>query len=328
MPGYRCKLQQLAGEHCQSIQVDFSDGICFEILTYGGIIRQMLVPDFQGKRENVILSLPDLASYRRDSHYIGCLVGRYASRIAGASFELDGHRYQLSNNEGNNHLHGGYQGFGKVIWKLTDIDERPGEVELVLEHLSPDGQEGYPGDLKLESRYLFRPSGLEIRWTARCDVATIYNPTHHSYFNLSGDPSRQIDDHELQLGASAYLLADDELLPIGDRDQDEFCDGKSRLLNKSVLDRAYLLKSNLAHSAILNHKSSGRSLRLKTDRSCLQVYTGDYLDGSGFASRSGICLEPQAPPNSPNSVFKSEVIVKPDLPLECHCSYEFGLSSR
>ena len=328
MSGYRCEIQQLAGESCQSIQVDFSDGICFEVLSYGGIIRQILVPDSQGKRGNVVLSLADQASYRGDRHYIGSLIGRCANRIAGASFELQGRRHLLSANEGSNHLHGGHRGFGKVDWELVGIDERPEEVELVLEHLSPDGEEGYPGDLKLETSFLLRPSSIEIRWTAHCDEAAIYNPTHHSYFNLSGDPSRRIDDHNLQLEASAYLPVDDELIPTGKQSQDDFCTGKRSPLHKSVLDRAYLLKSGVAHNAILNHERSGRSLLLKTDRSCLQVYTGDYLEGSGFAPRSGICLEPQAPPNSPNSEFKSEVIVEPGSSYESRCSYEFGFPSR
>ena len=309
-----------------------SSGVRAEIMSFGATLGTLHTPDRHGRLENIVLGFDALEPYLAGTPYFGATVGRYANRIAGARFELDGQSYALTANNGRNHLHGGATGFDKVLWSADALTD-----SVKFAHVSPDGDEGYPGMLWVEVIYrLSDDSVLSIEYRATSDKPTPVNLTHHSYFNLSGQALRPITDHELMIDADRFTPTDAEQIPPGeirdvggtpfafrtphaisaridaDDEQLRFGEGYDHnfVLNKPE-PRA------LTRAAVLSDATSGRVLELWTTEPGLQFYSGNQLDGSltgahgSFERRTGLCLEPQHFPNSPNERRFPSTILRP-----------------
>jgi len=301
-----------------------ANGMRVGILDYGGTVKEIFAPDRNGDFANVSLGFDNLNDYREKSPYFGCITGRYANRIAGGKFSLDGKEYQLATNNGPNHLHGGDRGFDKYVWNTRVLETGTG-VEFT--RTSPDGEEGYPGNLKCKVRYILTDENeLIVEYEARTDKATVINLTNHTYFNLAGEGSETILEHELRLPGDKFVSTDKTNIPtqiapvqgtpldfrsftkIGKRigsshEQIEFGKG---------YDHTWLVSGNknkegLNHAATLRDPSTGRVLEIHTDQPGIQFYSGNYLDGTitghggkPYPLRSGLCLETQVFPDSPN----------------------------
>ena len=292
------------------------------VLEYGATIRDIIVKDRDGEKANVTLGFSNLEDYLEKSPYFGCIAGRYANRIALGKFTLDGVDYQLATNNEPNHLHGGDKGFDKRVWVGRPLE---GGLGVSLSYRSPDGEEGYPGALTSTVVYsLSEDDKLSIEIKAVTDKATVVNLTNHTYFNLAGEGEPTILDHVLTLPGTSIVATDSTNIPtsiqpvagtpfdfryptlIGSR-----IDGNHpQLISGKGYDHTWVVppaKEGLAHAATLKDSSSGRVLKLHTDQPGVQFYSGNYLDGSlvgpngqSYPLRSGLCLEPQVFPDSPN----------------------------
>ncbi|MCX6896369.1 MAG: galactose mutarotase, partial [Verrucomicrobia bacterium] len=186
------------------------------IMTYGGIVQSLKVPDRNGKLEDIVLGYDDLAGYIKETPYFGALVGRYGNRIGGAKFVLEGKTYKLAGNNHGNSLHGGKKGFDKVVWQVAEAEVEDHGPELELTYLSPDGEEGFPGNLKVKAEYtLTDDNELKVEFTAKTDKPTVVNLTHHSYFNLRGQGNGDILGHVVQINADKTTPVDKGLIPTG-----------------------------------------------------------------------------------------------------------------
>jgi len=291
----------------------------------------MLVPAADGPPVDVVLGCDTLAGYLGTHPYFGATCGRMGNRIAGGTFELDGRQYTLAKNNGANHLHGGLVGFDKKLWKATPrLSDRGPAVDF--EVVSPAGDEGYPGTLTARVTYTLTPDGeLWVEMSATTDAPTIVNMAHHSYWNLAGQSSGSIHDHELSIAADSYLPVDATSIPTGafarvagtpfdfrpERSAaatlgaaitclPATSDGK----NPGGIDHNYIIRGwrpdgSLRSVAVLRDPASGRTLELLSDQPGIQVYTCNYLDGSvkgkggvPYAKQSAVCLETQKYPDS------------------------------
>ncbi len=311
------------------------NGMTVEVITYGGIITKWTAPDKNGNFENIVLGYDSLAQYVKGSPYFGALIGRYGNRIAKGKFSIDGEEYTLATNDGPNHLHGGVLGFDKVIWTANEIQTEHGAA-LKLTYLSKDKEEGYPGNLKTTVIYeLTKDNALEVSYEATTDKATVVNLSQHSYFNLSGDFSQNILDHELMIEADAFLPVDATLIPIGEIRpvlDTPFDFRKPKLIGKDIeMENDQLIKGKgYDHCWVLNeeetlrrvasayHAPSGRLLEVSTDEPAIQFYCGNFLDGTlpapnggTYGHRSGFCLETQHYPDAPNQTDFPSVLLKP-----------------
>lgn len=310
------------------------NGIQMKVITYGGIITSLRVPDREGQVEDIVLGYDDLASYLRSSPYFGAIIGRYGNRIAKGKFRLDGKEYQLATNDMGNHLHGGNKGFDKVVWHAEPTEVADG-TGLKLTYTSPDMEEGYPGNLDVEVVYeLLDDNSLRFEYTATTDKATVINLTNHTYYNLSS-MKENILGHELQLNASRYLPVDSTLIPLGiDSVKETPFDftrpkaiGKdidvtnTQLTNGKGYDHCWVLdggEDTLRLAAALYEPKSGRSMKIYTTEPAIQFYSGNFLDGSNvgkngvpYAYRTGLCLETEHYPDSPNRPDFPNVILRP-----------------
>ena len=291
-----------------------------QIITYGGIIQSLKVPDKNGKAADVVLGFDTLDEYvKGNKGFFGALIGRYGNRIAGGKFVLDGKTYQVPLNDGPNALHGGPQGFDKVVWEGKEI---PHGVELT--YVSPDGDMGFPGKLTTVVRYTLVGKDLKIDYSATTDKDTVLNLTNHSYFNLAGAGNGDILKNEVKINASRYTPVDATLIPTGELASvggtpfdfrkptavGARIDGDNDQLKKGHgYDHNWVLDSTgkMAEAAEVYEPSSGRVLQVITDQPGVQFYTGNFLDGSitgkggkVYGHRSGLCLETQHFPDSPN----------------------------
>ncbi len=315
--------------------------ITVEILTYGGIVRRVLMPDRHGAVANVVLGRPTLADYLTDnSPYLGALVGRYANRIGGGAFVLDGVRYQLDRNEGSTTLHGGSRGFESAVWEVLDGAVEDGPPLVRLRHVSPAGEMGFPGTLTTTATYALRADGtLAIELDATTDAPTVVSLTSHGYWNLAGEGSGTIDGHVLCIHADHHTPIDEALIPTGTVEPVAWTDLDFRRpseIGARPLEANYVLEAagsgRLAHAADLSAPGSGRRLSLWTSAPGLQVYSADKLDGSlggttgtPLVARSGLALEPQSFPDSPNRPrFPSTELYPGDT---YHWAAEFHLST-
>lgn len=315
-----------------------SQGMEVSITNYGGIITAIKVPDRQGALADVVLGFDSLAPYLQEHPYFGAIVGRYGNRIAAGAFELDGVKYQLATNNGKNHLHGGINGFDKQIWQATPRKDAS-SVALSLSRLSPDGEEGYPGNLLAGVEYTLNDNNeLHILYSARTDKATVVNLTNHSYFNLSGDPSQNIHDHEMTLFADSYVPVDEGLIPTGSLkvlNGDAFDFRKAKPIGRDLeledtqlkvaggYDHCWVLTKttgpdSLQLAARVLEPRSGRVLEVLTTEPGIQFYTGNFLDGSlkgkngvAYGHRAGFCLETEHFPDSPNQPAFPSTVLKP-----------------
>ena len=285
-------------------------GIQAEILDYGVTIRTLVVPDRSGKPVDVVLGYDTLEDYVSNDGYLGATVGRFANRIGGAAFTLNGKDYQLAANDGVNHLHGGLVGFDKRVWKA---EETAGGMVFFL--TSPDGEEGYPGTLQVRVTVSLQENGLELRYHAETDQDTVLNLTNHSYFNLDG--SGAIYDHLLMLQAQTFNLNDNGCLPTGElvpvegtamdfrtaRPIGEAVDsGEPCVKCSGGYDSNFLLSGNPA--AVAKSEKTGIVMTVTTDQPGVQFYSGNFLTprsgkgGARYDRRSGFCLETQHYPDS------------------------------
>ncbi|MFJ3121726.1 aldose epimerase family protein [Streptomyces sp. NPDC086993] len=285
------------------------DGTRVRVLTYGGIVQSVEVPDRDGARAGVALGLPDLAGYETfTGPYFGALVGRYANRIGGARFELDGRTHRLTPNEGRNQVHGGARGFDKRVWRAREV---AGGVELSL--VSEDGEEGFPGRLAVSAAYTLDEGGaLRITYRATTDAPTVLNLTNHTYWNLAGDGSGSALGQVLRIAAGRITPADADSLPTG-----AFLpvagtrfDFREPVPVGAGYDHNFVLDGT-GPAAELYDAASGRVLTVTTTEPGLQLYTADHFDGRPFGPCAGIALETQHFPDSPNRPEFPSTVLRP-----------------
>jgi len=319
------------GRPVERVSLRAANGFEARIMTYGAALQSLIVPDAQGRCDDVVLGHDDLAGYLGKRRFFGATVGRYANRIANARFVLDGEVVELAANDGPHALHGGLDGFDRQLWQIADI-EGGAEPSVTFAYVSADGEQEYPARLDVRVTYrLTGPAELSLGFTARADRPTIVNLTNHSYFNLEGAASgADILDHRLTVAADRFLAIDPGAIPlpeppravagtpfdfrtastVGARIRHD----DAQLRHGRGYDHNFCLGAvrELRFAARLEAPRSGRILELSTDQPGLQVYSGNYLDGSIRGKRGrlyrqsdGICLEPQIWPDAPN---------RPDFP--------------
>ena len=323
-----------------------------KIITYGGIVVSLKVPDRNGKLEDVVLGYDNLAGYlKNNGPYLGALIGRYGNRIAKGKFSLNGNEYQLAQNNGENHLHGGVRGFDKVVWTGRPRPLKSGiGVALELTYLSKDGEEGYPGNLSVKVVYVLTDTNeLRIYYSATTDKPTIVNLTHHSYFNLGGQGNGDILKHKLFINANQFTPTDAGSIPTGelrkvvgtpfdftrataigtriDQDDEQLKFGRG-------YDHNFVLNKNgksLTLAARAFEPTSGRVMEVFTTEPGLQFYTGNFLDGTItgkdgkiYKQHYGFCLEAQHFPDSPNKPAFPSVVLTPGRRYAQTTIYKFA----
>ncbi|MGW8060750.1 aldose epimerase family protein [Streptomyces ziwulingensis] len=305
-------------------------GVRVRVLSYGGIVQTAEVPDRDGAAADVVLGFGDLDGYlTHPGPYLGALVGRYANRIAGGRFTLDGRTYALARNNGPNSLHGGERGFDRHVWDVEPVGD--GGYGVRLSRVSPDGEEGFPGRLEMSVTYTLEESGaLRIGYEAVTDAPTVLNPTNHSYFNLGGADSGHAGGHELRLAASRFTPVDADLIPTGppeDVTDTRFDFRRARKVG-SGYDHNFVLDKGVTDTAVevaeLYDPASGRVLTVATTEPGLQLYTADHLD-EPFAPGDGIALETQHFPDSPNRPDFPGTVLRPGEVFRSETVYGFSV---
>ena len=337
-----------SGDVVEAYTLSNDAGASAEILTLGGIVRTLCVPDREGRVSDVVLGFKDLGAYLAGHPYFGAVVGRIAGRVSGGNLSIDGRPYALACNDGPNHLHGGRCGFDKRLWTAAPVPGCRGGSTLRLSYSSPDGEEGYPGGIRVSVTYTMTAANEFVFETeALSDQATPLSLAQHSYFNIAGEGSGPVLGHEVQILSGEYVPADG-LLTLSDRRERVSGRGvdltRPRLLGEALpgLPKAhgdlYLLRSpgeapprvpSLA--ARVTEARSGRVLEVLTDESCLQLYTGVALDGrlvgkSGrpYGPHAGLCLECQGYPNASGVGGFGDILVRPGRPQRRRTVYAFS----
>lgn len=321
-----------------------------QITNYGGIVVSLKVPDRRGRLGDVVLGYDTLDAYVRNNPYFGCLVGRYGNRIGKGEFRLNGQVYRLARNNGPNHLHGGVRGFDKVVWEAHPVMTEAGPA-LELRYTSPDGEEGYPGNLDVTATYtLTHDNALRLDFRATTDKPTLCNLTHHSYFNLAGAGSGTILNHRVMIAADRFTPVDATLIPTGelrrvagtpfdfrrpwrigariDRKDQQLAFGKGYdhnwVLNKPL--------GKLGLAARVYEPTTGRVMEVLTTEPGMQFYTGNFLDGTlrgkggkVYRHRGGFCMEPQHYPDSPNKPHFPSTVLKPGQVYRNTIIYRFSV---
>ena len=312
------------------------NGLQAQITNYGGVLVALKIPDARGHLGDIVLGYDDPTGYAQDSFFIGALIGRYANRIARGKFPLAGVEYQLAQNNGVNHQHGGPRGFYKVLWQARELRRADG-VALQLSYFSKDGEEGYPGNLSVTVTYnLTDANELRIEYAATTDKETIVNLTNHSYFNLQGAGSGNILQHVLRINAGRFTPVDETLIPTGDLKKVEgtpFDFARPTAIGTRINgdDEQLRFGKGYDHNFVLNKKDkelslaaevyeplSGRAMQMWTTEPGVQFYTGNFLDnihgkeGQVYHQRDGFCLEAQHFPDSPNRPSFPSSVLKPN----------------
>lgn len=321
-----------------------------KIINYGATVVSLTAPDRSGKYADVVLGYDSLDGYVNGSSYFGAIVGRYANRIAKGKFNLNGKSYQLSVNEGENQLHGGKIGFNKVLWAAETLKSKLGPA-VKLTYVSPNGDQGYPGKVTLHVTYtLTNNNELKINYEGTTDKTTILNPSHHSYFNLTGNFSNTILNHQLNINADSYTPIDKEFIPTGKIDKVENTPldfRKPAAIGERINDNFEQLKIARGYDFnwVLNNyngkvrevadayePTTGRYMQVFTDQPGLQFYSGNFLDGktigkngAAYQFRTGFCLEAQHYPDSPNEPKWYSVVLKPGQVYRQTTIYKFSV---
>lgn len=336
------------GREVHQYTLENRSGTVAQVIDYGATVTSLKVPDRNGRMNDVVLGYDSLQGYMEGTAYFGAIVGRYGNRIGKGRFSLDGKDYQLTINDGENHLHGGKIGFNKVLWEA-----KPGgadEASLLLQYTSRDGEEGYPGTVTLKVTYTLTDNNeLRIDYDGTTDKATVLNPTQHSYFNLSGSFENAILDHLLMIDADGITPVDKGLIPTGqiadvaDTPMDfrrpmaigaHIDDRNEQLAFGKGYDHNWVLKGSagkVRKVAELYEAGSGRMMTVFTDQPGLQFYSGNFLDGSAigkngvsYKHRSGLCLETQAFPDTPNKPQFPQVTLRPGQTYRQTTIYQFS----
>ena len=326
-------------------------GLSLTAITLGGIVTRLWVPDRAGRLANVVLGFDALQDYVDRSPHFGTIVGRYANRIAGASLPLDGQIHTLSRNDGPNCLHGGARGFGTRLWEAVHAGPTDdGGLALQMHYTSADGEEGFPGELRVQVRYtLGADQSWRIDYEAQTDGPTVVNLTHHAYFNLAGGGTALA--HRLTIHGSRYTQVDADLVPVGLADvaqtpfdfrQPTLIDLRVRdpdpqLLRARGYDHCWWLDDSLAdaqalrRAARLEDPASGRWMEVSTREPTLQFYSGNFLDGTlaGAGGRlirqgDGVCLETQHAPDSPHQPGWPSTVLRPGHSYHSATVHRFG----
>jgi aldose 1-epimerase len=326
-------------------------GLRAHIITYGGTLVRLEVPDRNGVSANVVLSLASLGAYIGQESYLCALIGRFANRIGGASFALGGVDYRVSNNDGGNCLHGGRVGFNKAVWRVVGCAEEP-EPRLTLRHESPDGDQSFPGALAVEVTYSISAGNtLRIDYRAQTDRPTVLNLTNHAYFNLAGAGNGDILDHEMTIAADRFTPTDAQQIPTGEMRPvagTAFDFRESRPIGARIgePDHQLQIARGYDHNFVLARAardaphfaarayapSSGRILELRTTQPGVQFYTGNHLDGTlraaggnAYGPRAGFCLETQHFPDSPNQPDFPSTLLRPGEAFASTTEYRFAV---
>jgi aldose 1-epimerase len=328
----------------------FGNGrVTVQMLTLGATVQTLSYPDRHGRVANVSLGLTSVSDYLTKSPYFGSTIGRYANRIAGAQFTLDGVTYQIPPNDGSNALHGGPVGFDKHVWSAEVVRTRD-SVGVAFTYVSPDGEMGFPGTLTTVATYrITTRDELVLTFRATTDKPTVLNLANHTYFNLTGDGTTDIYDHVLRLHARRYTPVDATLIPLGTLDPvvgtpfdfrhptpigQRIRFGDTQLVLGRGYDHNFVLDgSGPREAAVVHDPASGRVLRIATDQPGVQLYTGNFLDATivgqgGHMYRQGdaFCLETQHFPNSPNQPNFPSTVLRPGQVFRSTTSY--ALSAR
>jgi aldose 1-epimerase len=328
------------------------NGMTAAVTNYGGIIVSLFVPQKGGAPGDVVLGYDTLDGYLADKNYFGCIVGRYANRIARGKFSIKGKEASLARNDGENHLHGGPGGFHKVLWKAEEIDVKD-EVGLKLSYLSKEGEEGYPGNLSVTVTYMINhDNALLVQYIAETDKSTVVNLTQHSYFNLAGAGKGDVLGHELMISADAYTHAGAGLIPtgeiksvegtpldfrkpqnIGSRIRDPF----DQIAMAGGYDSNWVLNkpgSLRKPAAVAMEKATGRVMEVFTTEPGLQFYSGNFLsgvagkNGLSYSKHSGFCLEAQHFPDSPNRPAFPSTLLLPGSQYSQTTIYRFSVAEQ
>jgi len=320
------------------------------VINYGAALVSLKVPDRDGKTADIVLGYDDVKGYEQDKAYLGATIGRYGNRIAGAQFTLGGTVFHLSKNDGPNALHGGARGFHKRLWTAADRSTAEAQV-LELKYTSQDGEEGFPGKLETTVTYTLPANGNELRieYFAKADKETVVNLTNHSYFNLSGDPRQEITGHDLELNASRFTPVNAVLIPTGELRSVEgtpFDFRKPTAIGARIgaadeqlkfgrgYDHNWVLDrtgdGGVQAAARVTEAKSGRVLEVLTTEPGIQFYSGNFLDGTirgkdgqAYAHRTGLCLETQHFPDSPNHANFPSTVLKPGQTYHSETIFRF-----
>jgi len=348
------------GDSVKLYTLSNANGMTVRVSDLGGIVTEVLVPDRDGNLVDVVLGYDSPDAYVEGSTYFGSIVGRYANRIARGRFELDGTTYELATNNGENHLHGGVRGFDRVLWDAFTVQSGPipggpydvpgaGRASLILSYVSEAGEEGYPGSLNAEVTItLTNGNELKFGYEATTDAPTVVNLTHHGYWNLAGHASGSVLDHGLELRASRYSPVDAGLIPTGElrhvegtpfdfrtptRIGDRIGEDDEQLRIGGGYDHNFVLDDWTGDGALrlaarLRDPTSGLALEVLTTEPGLQLYSGNFLDGSDvgkggavYGYRNGLCLETQHFPDSPNRLEFPSTVLRPGETYESETVY-------
>ena len=328
-----------------------SKGAEARIMTYGGIVQSLTMPDRNGKLADIVLGYDNLQGYIDKTPYFGALIGRYGNRIGGGKFTLEGKNYTLATNNGPNSLHGGIKGFDKVVWHAAEAEVGKDGPELELTYLSKDGEEGFPGNLNVTAVYtLTDDNALKLTFTATADQPTLCNLTHHSYFNLSGQGNGDILGHIVYINADSTTPVDSQLITTGEIkpvDGTPFDFRKPTAIGARINDPDQQLQygPGYDHNWVINkplgqmgpmarvvEPTSGRVMEVWSTEPGLQFYAGNFLDGTivgkggvTYQRRTGFCMEPHHYPDSPNKPLFPTTELKPGQTYHNTIEYKFSV---
>ena len=340
-----------SGDEVQLFTLSNSNGLEAKITNYGATVVSLKTPDKNGELIDILLGFDNLDGYIGEHPFFGCVVGRYGNRIAKGKFTLSGEEYTLATNNGPNHLHGGVEGFGKKVWKTESTFQNETGEGVTFSLISPDGEEGYPGTLSMKVTYTLTPNNeLDIDYEATTDKATVVNLTNHMYFNLKDGGASDILSHQLMLNADRFTPVDSTLIPTGelaevagtafdfleyhtigeriDAEEEQIGIGKG-------YDHNFVLRGeagSLSLIAKVLEPESGRLMEVYTTEPGVQFYSGNFLDGTvtgkgkTYQNRSGLCLETQHFPDSPNQENFPSVTLNPEEKYQTKTRYSFGVS--
>jgi len=314
------------GTKVDAVTLTNGAGLSAKIISLGATLQSLIVPDKAGHKDDVVLGYDTAQEYLTRPNFFGASVGRYANRIAKGKFTLDGKTYTLATNDGPNSLHGGTKGFDKRMWKIDSVSSGP-DAKVVLSYVSADGEEGFPGELKVTATYsLNEQNELKLEYRATTSKPTVLNLTNHSYFNLSGNDARDVMGNLVTLHAARYTPVDATLIPTGERRAvagsvfdfrtphrvgDRIRDAKDQQIRFGRgYDHNFIVDGtagSLRPAAVVQDPVSGRTMEMSVTAPGIQFYTGNFMDGTFFGKSSrayrqgdAICLEPGVFPDSPN----------------------------
>jgi len=339
-----------AGQNVDTYTLRNQKGMEVTITTFGGIITSLKVPNKAGVSEEVVIGFNNLEQYTKDNPYFGALIGRYCNRIANGKFTLDEKEYSLAINNGANALHGGPEGFHRVIWTAEEA-KSDDDATLKLKYLSKDMEEGFPGNLTVFVTYTLKnDNSLEVFYEATTDKKTIVNLTQHSYFNLSADFTKTVLDHEITIDADKIVPVAETQIPTGKLmpvTHTPFDFRKPKTIGKEIEAKEEQLENGLGydHCWVLNNQEkgfrfaasayepkSGRLLEVYTDQPGIQLYSGNFLDGSlpmrnggNYEHRTGFCFETQHYPDSPNQKDFPTTVLNPGEHYETKTTFQFSV---